>query len=31
MTVVTLKDGKLSKIPKDLRDALEGNGSSGSE
>ncbi len=24
MTVVTLKDGKLTKIPNDLRDALEG-------
>lgn len=24
MTVVTLKNGKLAKIPKDLRDALEG-------
>jgi acyl-CoA thioester hydrolase len=24
MTVVTLKNGKLSKIPQDLRDALEG-------
>ena len=25
MTVVTLKNGKLTKIPKDLGDALEGN------